>query len=269
MSNSKRSNPSRASPPPAKPETSTYIARTNDLDTACEELIEAASVDLNDFIEFRFKSKRPTNTSQDYREGYTIVFETWLGGTVMKSAISIDLVVDALPLVDFDVIDPVSRIELEGLETHRYLTNTVENRIAEKVCATLPDYNGRSSSRVKDLVDLATSMLNEHVNGDKLTKMLATEHAVRALPNIIAFSVPDSWRTTLSANYRKLAKEAFLPDELHDVADTEDAVGSWLQPVLDGNALSLIWNPKIQKWTTGAANYRCDCQHVHDPAHDM
>lgn len=57
------------------------IGRTSDIDEALKELIEAASVDLDDFVEFRFASKRPTDTSQDYREGCTVTFETWLGGT--------------------------------------------------------------------------------------------------------------------------------------------------------------------------------------------
>lgn len=68
------------------------IGRTSDIDEALEELINAASTDLGDFVEFRFASKRPTDTSQDYREGYTVTFETWLGGTSKKGTVSIDLV---------------------------------------------------------------------------------------------------------------------------------------------------------------------------------
>ena len=66
-----------------------------------------------------------------------MTFETWLGGTSRKGTISIDLVVDALPPEEFDVVAPVSRIEIDGVKTFSYLTNTPENRIAEKVCATM------------------------------------------------------------------------------------------------------------------------------------
>lgn len=93
------------------------VGRTSDIDEALDELIDAASVDLDDFVEFRFKGKRPTDTSQDYREGYTVTFEIWLGGTSRKGTVSIDLVVDALPPEEFDVVAPVSRIEIDGIET--------------------------------------------------------------------------------------------------------------------------------------------------------
>lgn len=114
----------------------------------------------------------------------------------------------------------------------------------------MQDYNGHPSSRVKDLVDLVTSMLNERIDSEKLAKTLSTERAVRAIPNITTFSVPDSWKTTLSANYRKLADEASLPDKLRNVNDAESAVASWLQPVFGTNAQPLIWNPKTQSWAT-------------------
>lgn len=224
------------------------IGRTSDIDEALEELIDAASVDLDDFVEFRFKDKRPTDTSQDYREGYTVTFETWLGGTSRKGTVSIDLVVDALPPEEFDVVTPVSRIEIEGVKTFRYLTNTAENRIAEKVCATMQDYNGRPSSRVKDLADLITSMINEKVDADKLSRLISTERKLRSIDRIGQFSVPGSWKNTLSGNYAKLAKEAALPSEFAGVVDAEAAVATWLSPVFSGDASGKTWIPEEQRW---------------------
>lgn len=224
------------------------IGRTSDIDVALEELIDAASVDLDDFIEFRFASKRPTDTSQDYREGYTVTFETWLGGTSRKGTISIDLVVDALPPVDFDIVTPVSRIEIDGIKTFNYLTNTAENRIAEKSCATMQDYNGRSSSRVKDLVDLVTSMLNEKVDANKLSRLIAVECRLRQIEGIERFSVPESWKSALSGNYAKLAKEAALPSEFLEVDNAEAAVSTWLSPVFSDDGSNRTWIPKEQRW---------------------
>ncbi len=224
------------------------IGRTSDIDEALKELIDAASIDLDDFVEFRFANKRPTDTSQDYREGYTVTFETWLGGTSRKGTLSIDLVVDALPPEDFDVIAPVSRIEIDGIKTFRYLTNTAENRIAEKVCATMQDYNGRPSSRVKDLADLVTSMLNEEVNASKLSQLISVECRLRQIKGINQFSVPASWKSALSGNYAKLAKEASLPSEISSVEAAEAAVSAWLSPVLSGDASGKTWIPEERQW---------------------
>ena len=224
------------------------IGRTSDIDEALEKLIDAASTDLDDFVEFRFASKRPTDTSQDYREGYTVAFETWLGGISRKGTVSIDLVVDALPPEEFDVVAPVSRIEIDGIKTFNYLTNTSENRIAEKVCATMQDYNGRPSSRVKDLADLVTSMLNEKVDASKLSRLIAVECKLRQIKGISQFSVPENWKSTLSGNYAKLAKEANLPSEFWGVKDTEAAISTWLSPVFSGKASGKIWIPEEQRW---------------------
>ena len=224
------------------------IGRTSDIDKALKELIDAASVDLDDFIEFRFKDKRPTDTSQDYREGYTVTFETWLGGTARKGTISIDLVVDTLPPEEFEVVAPISRIEIGGIRTFSYLTNTAENRIAEKVCATMQDYNGRPSSRVKDLVDLVTSMLNEEADADNLSRLVSTECRLRGINRIDQFSIPESWKNTLSGNYSKLAKEAVLPSEFSGVENAEAAVSAWLSPVFNGDALGKTWIPEEQRW---------------------
>ncbi len=226
------------------------IGRTSDIDEALKELIDAASVDLDDFVEFRFASNRPTDTSQDYREGYTVTFETWLGGTSRKGAVSIDLVVDALPPEEFDVVAPVSRIEIDGIATFSYLTNTAENRIAEKLCATIQDYNGRPSSRVKDLADLVTSMLNEEVNASKLSRLIAVECGHRQIKGVDRFSVPGSWKSTLSGNYAKLAKEASLPSEFSDVEDAEAAVSAWLSPVFSGDASGKTWIPEERRWAS-------------------
>ena len=224
------------------------IGRTPDIDEALDELIEAASVDLDDFVEFRFKGKRPTDTSQAYREGFTVTFETWLGGTVQKGAVSIDLVVDALPPDEFDVVEPVSRVKIDGVETFNYLTNTAENRIAEKVCATMQDYNGRSSSRVKDLVDLATSMLNEKVDASKLSRLIAVECRLRHVNGITRFAIPESWKGALSVNYAKLAAEAALPNELSAASKAEAAVSEWLAPIFDGGAAGKTWVPNERRW---------------------
>ena len=224
------------------------IGRTSNIDEALEELIDAASIDLNDFIEFKFKGKRPTDTSQDYREGYTVTFEIWLGGVSRKGTISIDLVVDALPPEEFDVVVPVSRIEIDGVKTFSYLTNTPENRIAEKICATMQDYNGHPSSRVKDLTDLVTSMLNEEVDADKLSRLISAECRLRSIDRIDRFSIPESWKSPLSGNYSKLAKEAAIPNEFTDVEDAEAAVSAWLFPVFNCDASGKTWIPEEQRW---------------------
>ena len=224
------------------------LGRTADLDEALEELKRAAATDLGDFVEFRFRDAVPTDTSQDYRKGYTATFDTWLGGTKSVGAVSIDLVVDPTPPEEFEVLAPVARLDVEGLAYFDYVANTPETRVAEKACAVMQEYATGPSSRVKDLADLATSMLNERVDAAKLARRLCIECAFRHMEPITEFSVPETWKTTLSANYRKMAREAKLPRELEDVVTAEEAVAGWLRPVIAGETASDVWDPDSQAW---------------------
>ena len=80
------------------------LGRTTDLEEALDELKRATAVDLGDYIEFRFRDAVPTDTSQDYRKGYTSRFDTWLGGTKHVGIVSVDLVVDPVPADEFEEI---------------------------------------------------------------------------------------------------------------------------------------------------------------------
>lgn len=224
------------------------LGRTPDLDEALSELKEAAAVDLGDFIEFRFRDAVPTDTSQDYREGYTVTFDTWLGGTKRIGALSVDLVVDPIPPTDFEVLTPAARLDVAGLVCFDYVANTSETRVAEKICATMQTYATGPSSRVKDLADLVTSMLNENVDAGKLAGRLSLEVAFRRMDPVDEFTVPAAWKTTFSGNYRKMAREAKLPHEFEEVAAAETAVADWLRPVLEGKAEGCTWSPEGQAW---------------------
>ena len=224
------------------------LGRTTDLDEALEELKRTAATDLGDFVEFRFRDAVPTDTSQDYRKGYTATFDTWLGGTKRVGAVSVDLVVDPTPPEEFEVLDPVTRLDIEGLAYFDYVANTPETRVAEKTCAVMQEYATGPSSRVKDLADLATSMLNERIDAAKLARRLSIECAFRHMEPIAEFSVPETWKTALSANYRKMAREAKLPREFEDVGTAEEAVAGWLRPVINENEFKRTWDPSARAW---------------------
>ena len=140
------------------------LGTSGNLDEALDELKALSSKDLGDYLNFRFETARPTDTSQDYRTGYTVTFEVWLGGTVKRGTVSVDLVVDTVPPGSYDMVDSISSLKLEGLETHPYAITKPASRVAEKVGATMQDYGGNPSSRVKDLADLVKTMCVEDVD---------------------------------------------------------------------------------------------------------
>ena len=224
------------------------LGRAKDLEEALEMLKAAAAIDLDDFLEYRFHDAHPTDTSQDYREGYTVRFDVWLGGTKKAGVISIDLVIDPVAPDETEALTPASRLNVDGLAVFDYISDTAETRVAEKVCATMQAYATGPSSRVKDLVDLVTSMLNEKVCADKLAKRVAVERAFRRIEPFSEFTVPAIWKTSWAESYRRLAHEAKLPEKLDDIAVAEAEVASWLRPVLTGKGTDLLWDPTAGLW---------------------
>lgn len=224
------------------------LGRTLDLDEALEELKAAAAIDLGDYLEYRFHDARPADTSQDYREGYTARFDVWLGGTKRIETVSVDLVVDPIAPSETESLTPVGRLDVEGLLVFDYIANTAETRVAEKVCATMQTYATGPSSRVKDLVDLVTSMLNEEVDAGKLSARIAIERRFRHIEPFAEFAIPESWETIWAKNYQKLAHEAKLPERLEDVMAAKTDVATWLNPVFAEEAIGLRWDPISGAW---------------------
>ncbi len=218
-----------------------------DLAKALDDLREKATIDLGDFVEFRFDDFEPLDVSQDYREGYHVTFKIWVGETKSAGSLSVDLVVDSLPNDEFELIEPLSRLNLKRLQTSKYAVSVPEKRIAEKICAILQTYEGFTSSRVKDLVDLTTMMLGESIESEKLRRFLDLECSRRNLKKLSSFEIPQDWRAMRSDTYQKLASESNLPSKYRDIETAEHAVNEWLKPVFAGDG-NLRWNPKDQIW---------------------
>ena len=105
-------------------------------------------------MRFTLASADPIKVEDEYRSGLRVVFQPTLGPKSLQP-IPIDLVVDEIPLERAELVAPADRIDVEGLQICDYLVYPVESALADKLCALVERHNGRASSRVKDLVDIA------------------------------------------------------------------------------------------------------------------
>lgn len=225
------------------------VGTETDIEQSLQKLKELAAKDLDDYLEFRFVSAHRIATSQEYREGYQVVFLPVLGGTKKLNNISIDLVVDQTPPDAFEWRSPTSRLDVKGLIVFDYALQTIEERIADKACAIMQRFDGNPSSRVKDLVDLIVTMQTEQVNADILASKLKREAILRKMEPIDSFAIPDEWETRYSNTYRNEASACGLPTPLCDMLEAESAIARWLAPVLGGGDVHATWLPDGQTWT--------------------
>lgn len=223
------------------------LAQQGDLDTALERLKELAETDMGDFVTFEFAGSRPIKVEDEYRDGISVKFVPIIGSKRMQR-ISVDLVVDEVLLEGAELIAPADRIDIEGLQTCDYLVYPLENAIADKLCALVEKHGGRTSSRVKDLVDIVIYATTCLIDGEKLQKRVRHETAVRKIALPRSFGVPESWGESHKRQFEKLCSQTGLPDSLKIIGAATQLARELFDPVFAGVADGMTWNPNKTMW---------------------
>lgn len=223
------------------------LCKERSLERALEELERLASADLGDHMRFTLASADPIKVEDEYRSGLRAVFQPTLGPKSLQP-ISIDLVVDEVPLERAELVAPADRIDVEGLQVCDYLVYPVESALADKLCALVERHDGRASSRVKDLVDIAVYAATCPIDGGKLRERVLREGAVRGIVLPEAFGIPDEWGAPHARQFEKLCSQTGLPHSLRSVGASAELASRVFDPVLIGFADGMTWNPATCEW---------------------
>lgn len=206
-----------------------------DKDTALADLRRLATVDLGDHFRFVYREHHEilTDAIQPYADGYRVTFDAYRGVKLVDT-IKVDLSAGAMATGDPQVEDPANRLNLPRLTSYPYRLYPVANQIADKVCATIADYNGRPSSREKDLVDLVVIAATQRVEVAPLRRAIRVECARRGLLVPQRFAIPSTWGPAYARLSRGTPVEPFsitvALEVLHDLIDSAiagTATGSW------------------------------------------
>lgn len=223
------------------------LSKEQSLENALELLKDAASVDLGDLMRFTFESASAIKDADEYRSGLNVVFTPWLGPKRLQP-ISIDLVVDEIPLEEAETVTPADRIQVEGIEVFDYLVYPVESALADKLCAMAERHDGLPSSRVKDLVDVLVYATTCKVDGDKLTKSIRREAGARKISLAESFAPPAEWEGVYERQFAKLRAQTGLSDVYSSIADASRLAAKLFDPALCEKAEGLEWSPEELGW---------------------
>lgn len=208
------------------------LSTSDNLEGALAALRHLAQRDLGDFIFFEYEGAEPIKADDEYRSGLSVRFVPVMGVKRMQP-ISIDLVVDEVPLEGAEHISPADRIDVKGLITCDYLVYPVGAALADKLCALSERHNGRASSRVKDLVDIVIYALTCDIDGNDLQRRVQREIAVRKLEPMGAFSLPEEWDASQARQYAKLCAQTGIPKHLHDIEEASKLAARLFNHVLN------------------------------------
>ena len=164
------------------------------LDNALKKLRTLASIDLSVFFRFEYTGRTKTleGSNTEYTDGYRVKFDVHIGAQ-KKQSIHIDLVTREATTGEVEISAPKNALHLPKLKSYPYRLYPVVDQIADKVCATIALYNGRPSSREKDLVDLVIIANTYDIDAVLLRTAILSERTHRQLDLPSAFTVPSFW----------------------------------------------------------------------------
>lgn len=195
---------------------------------------------LGDYFTFDISARRAPTPPED---AISLTATAFLGEREFER-FKIDLVVASNMTAEPETVNPIQPFEVPGLPTAAYRVYPLVDHIADKHAAILDTYQGRPSTRYRDLVDLAIIAETQTVSADKLRTALLSEYAHRGLPTPTAVTLPSpDW----VSGYAQSARQA--PYLEHTTAKSAVAlVGRLLNPVLAGRHRG-TWDPTVSEWT--------------------
>ena len=215
------------------------------LTQALDDLIRLATIDLGDHFRFQYVSHAESigNDTQPYTEGYQVRFEIFIGLST-KGSLQVDLAVGTGITGAVTTTEPATALDLPRLVSHQYRLYPVVDQIADKVCATMADYNERTSSREKDLVDLVVFATTQDIDGAALRVAIATEARRRQMTTFDHFTVPATW----GGGYAKLSKPVPHCADYRTVDRASDLAKRLIDPALSGDADGKKWSHETLSW---------------------
>lgn len=203
-----------------------------DLDAAQDALAAAAERDLGDHITFTLTGARETGQGQNQPGVQTrrLTFTASDQATGRRLFdVPIDVVVGPAPIGTVTTTDPSNRLTLgRPLVSHPYRLYPLADQIADKVTATMALYDGRPSSRTKDLVDLVTIARTQRVDLRELQMAIDAKRALSHLAPFSEFSVPDGWERS----YRTLAAKTLTTQDLLELDKAVALTKQMIDPAL-------------------------------------
>lgn len=215
------------------------------LSQSVDDLQRLAAIDLGDHFRFEYAGHTDAigTDTQPYTEGYRVTFNIFLGVSA-KGTLHVDLAVGAGMTGEVVTTDPATALNLPRLVNNSYRLYPVVDQIADKVCATMNEYNDKASSREKDLVDLVVLATTQSIEGTALRIAITTEARRRKMEPFDHFTVPSTWRF----GYAKLSAPVPYCAHYRTVELAGSLVARLIDPALAGAADGKTWLHKAVGW---------------------
>jgi hypothetical protein len=214
-----------------------------------DTLLDAADHDSGDF--FVFATERAGVPEDRLGGSHRFRMSATLAGRPFETFL-LDVGLRADEPIDSEILRTDDLLGFAGIDPVEVAAIPLELQTAEKLHAYTRTYEGdRTSTRVKDLVDLALIAELSSLDAGDLRGQVETVFSLRGThpPPTNLPPPPANWATP----FRRLAEEVGAPAKLED--GHRDAA-ALLDPVLSGEVTAGAWNPEERCWIEDNATTR-------------
>lgn len=222
------------------------LGRQDNEEAATSDFLAAQSLDLGDHFTFTIeRTRRLDALLEGVAVRYHVIAE--LAGRVFER-VTVDVGFGDALVIDTDLVRGPDLLHFADIPPVEVPALPLEQHVAEKIHAYTRSYvGGRSSTRVKDLIDLAMMGSLFSFQAGRLKHALDATFASRTmhpLPFVLP-APPSEWRVA----YRRMALDADLDA---DMASGYKQAAAFLNPILQGViADEAEWNPQRHSWRQG------------------
>jgi hypothetical protein len=205
-----------------------------------EEIESLLAIDLGDFFEFR--TGRPVRPLTGQHSGMTIPVVAYLGAKEL-ARFNLDVVSSANTTAALEIITPLRPIDVDGLPEVPWRAYPLVDHLADKFSAIVETHGpeGRTSSRYRDLVDIALIATSQHFQARALRIAIQSELRFRGLSvREFALADPAAWRAGYGALQREIPRLTVAFDSANEIAGRLFAV--------IGSDVDATWDPLTTRW---------------------
>lgn len=222
-----------------------FATRENESpDGIMDALDELLAADMGDFCRFTLTRREESRDDNGYSRLLKLRYATYIGDEE-KDPILVDLSLDCEVTLPPEKLTPANRLDVPGLEVQDYLVYSVEDQLADKLCAIMEThFGGWRSSRMKDLTDVVAYALTQSPSSDGLSAAIANECARRSMSVPQEFEAPAEWK----AGYQSFALKTKSPEEYQPFDRSCSLASKLFDPILKGTIGNKKWNPDALTW---------------------
>ena len=202
-----------------------------------------AALDLGDFCRFELTRREESMDENGYSRLVKLRYATCIGEEE-KDPVLVDLSLDCEATLPPERLTPANRLDVPGVDVCDYVVYSVEDQLADKLCAIMERQpGGWPSSRMKDLVDVVFYALTQSPASDGLSEAIESECRRRSMGIPGAFAAPKEW----SGAFSGFAAKAGVPKGHRSFEHASSLASKLFDPILDGSA-QMRWDCEAAAW---------------------